>query len=165
MSYWSGPPRGWRPFVWVAMVITALLVAAYIFSARSLTLFHEPFDGEEVNISYVTAYDAFIAADDQISADGKQLTEPLAILRRDRENFHGSDIRQAGDTADRDNDGVSYFASARHRDEIGGGVFSVALPVDTPTQAQMTSIGTLLHIEVNRRDGRLILSVSRRRKA
>jgi hypothetical protein len=150
--------------MWAAMIIIALLTVAYIFFARSLTLFHEPFDVEEANISYVTAYDAFIAAEDQFDANGAPLTEPLAILRRDRENFHGRNIRQAGDTVDRDDAGASYFASARHRDEIGQATLSVALPVDTPTQDQMTSIGTLLHIEVHKRDGKLVLSVSRRRK-
>lgn len=163
MSKWSGPPKGWQPFAWAAIAISALLLVAYILVARSLALFHEPFDVEEVAISYVTEYDAFIADEDRLDAKGKPLIDQLAILQRDRENFHTRAIRQHGDTADRDTEGVSFFASARNRDEIGRGTFSVALPVDTPTQHQMTAAGTSLHVRVHRRDGRLVLSVSRLR--
>ncbi len=62
--------------------------------------------------SVVDEYLAYIGPDDLYNSNGDRLTLPWQIIRQDRANFHRFGIQ------DPDDEGDSFFASARNRDRM-----------------------------------------------
>jgi len=62
-----------------------------------------------ISLSKIGSYTAFIGEDDLYNSSGKRLTQPWAILRQDRANFHKFGIRQSGDSSD------TLFRNVRNR--------------------------------------------------
>lgn len=58
----------------------------------------------------IGSYRAYIGQDDLYNSSGMRLTQPWAILRQDRANFHRFGIRHSGDTFD------EFFAGGGNRE-------------------------------------------------
>ncbi|MBJ7441126.1 MAG: hypothetical protein JHD35_19170 [Sphingopyxis sp.] len=69
--------------------------------------------GSGDDLEYVTEYTVMIGAEDRVSSAGTTLSEPAAILKQNRYNFHVRGINQTGDSPD------NYFGDKTHRAEIG----------------------------------------------
>lgn len=57
----------------------------------------------------IGSYQAYIDTADLYNSNGQRITQPWAVLRQDRANFHRFGISQMGDTGD------DFFASERNR--------------------------------------------------
>jgi len=60
----------------------------------------------------VETYTAVLSERDHFNSQGERLTEPAAIIRQDRANFHKFGKRDPGDESD------GYFASTKNRAEL-----------------------------------------------
>ena len=60
----------------------------------------------------VTSYKAHLSAQDHLSSSGSRLSNPAAIIRQDRANFHKFGLRDAQDQSD------DFFANASNREAL-----------------------------------------------
>ena len=154
----AGTQRGWPPFVWAAVFALAVFAAGTIFVAQQITI--GPFDeeGSPGDIRFATEYRAFIVPADRTDDRGAPLTDVLAILKRDRENYHQFQVRQSGDTADVSSAGGNYFAHEMSRADIA----SAELSIPNALKDRLLVHDTNIHVLVHERNlgPRLLISVS-----
>lgn len=152
----AGTPRGCLPFVVAGLVVLAVLAIGTIFLARQITI--GPFDEEpREEIYFITEYHAFIAKEDRVDNRGEPLTDVLAILRRDRENYHLHMIRQQGDTEDLRLD-AGAFATEEKRAELSRAELSIPDMLKARMLTGDMRVRVLLHSRA--RDPRLLVAVS-----
>lgn len=152
----AGPLRGCLPLAVAILIILAVVAIGTIFYARQIDI--GPIDDEPLQeLSFVTEYDAHIAKADRTDDSGAPLGDVLAILRRDRENYHTHHIRQQGDT-DHARTPVDTFAT----DEMRAQLSSAELSIPDALRAQLPTRDTNVRVLVHRRahDARLLVAVS-----
>ena len=152
----AGTPRGCLPFVLAGLVVLAAIAVGTIFLARQIKI--GPFDEEpQEEIYFITEYHAYVAEADRTDAHGEPLSDVLAILRRDRENYHAPKIRQQGDTEElRLN--IGAFATEEQRAELSRAELSIPDALKAQLLTRDMRVRVLVHSRA--RDSRLLAAVS-----
>ena len=152
----AGTPRGCLPFVLAGLVVLAAFAIGTIFLARQIEI--GPFDEEpQEEVYFITEYHAYIARVDRTDAHGAPLSDILAILRRDRENYHAHKIGQQGDTEDvRLN--IGAFATEEKLAELSRAEMSIPDALKARMLAGDVQVRVLVHSRA--RDSRLLVAVS-----
>lgn len=90
----------------VILLIATFCLTAAGWAQSSIRRAHHP--------QLVDSYVAFIGDDDLYNSSGVRLTQPWAVIRQDRANYHAFNIRQRGDQGD------DFFSSAVNRAALEG---------------------------------------------
>lgn len=88
----------------------------------------------------MASYVAFIGEDDLYNSSGTRLTQPWAILRQDRANFHKFGVSQSGDTSD------SIFGNAANREAMERLLRNGSISADA--RARITQGGASVRVQV-----------------
>ena len=88
----------------------------------------------------IGSYVAFIGEDDLYNSSGTRLTQPWAILRQDRANFHKFGLSQPGDTSD------PLFGNAANRESMERLLRNGSISADA--RARITQGGAAVRVQV-----------------